>query len=229
MSDVVFPPTSQALTEPNGLLARGGDLSVATLLTAYRRGIFPWFEEPGPIYWWSPNPRAVVFPEEFRLSRSLRKQLRRESWRLALDTAFAAVVQACAASRSGQPGTWIGPRILAAYVDLQRAGYAHSIEVFADSELVGGLYGVAVGRVFFGESMFHRRSNASKVAFAALMQILRHGAYAFADCQVESAHLSTLGARSLSRMDFERLLADNVDLNPLGDPWRLPECAGALL
>lgn len=201
-----FPPVSQALTDPNGLLAVGGRLSSTCLLRAYRQGIFPWYCESQPILWWSPDPRMVLFPGELRISRSLRKTLRRGHYRVTVDQAFSEVIAACAAPRRGEPGTWITPEMQAAYCRLHREGWAHSVEVWAGDELAGGLYGVAIGRVFFGESMFHRRRDASKVALVALVEHLRRWHFALIDCQVASDHLATLGAREIPRAHFIELL-----------------------
>ncbi|MBP8926158.1 MAG: leucyl/phenylalanyl-tRNA--protein transferase, partial [Pseudomonadales bacterium] len=178
-----FPPLAQALTQPNGLLAAGGDLSSTRLLAAYRQGIFPWFEEPDPILWWSPDPRAVLVPAELQLSSSLRKLLRRQSFTIRADTAFSRVIDACAEPRSPNGGTWIGQAMREAYCELHRLGYAHSIEAWHGNELAGGLYGGALGRIFFGESMFSRFDNASKVAFAHLAEQLQRWNFALIDCQ----------------------------------------------
>lgn len=219
--DTYFPPTATALTEPDGLLAVGGDLSSARLLSAYRRGIFPWFEHGQPILWWTPNPRTVIFPNELHISRSLRKVLRRGDFTLSTDRAFEAVMRACAAPRAGASGTWIGPAMIAAYCELHRLGYAHSVEVWKDDQLVGGLYGLAQGRVFFGESMFSRANNASKVAFAHLARQLAQWGFGVIDCQVASGHLFSLGAREIAREEFEQILVDYADRPSLLGPWSL--------
>ena len=225
-----FPPTDNALDYPNGLLAVGGGLTTERLLDAYRRGIFPWYDEPQPVLWWTPDPRSVLFPQELHISRSLRKTLRRDAFRLAVNERFAQVMRECAQLRGDGLGTWIGEQMLAAYQELHRLGYAHSIEVLDDDgKLVGGLYGVAIGRVFFGESMFSRVSNASKVAMVALVDILTRGGYAMIDCQVETEHLDSLGARNISRLDFERRLAQTIGIEPDSGAWRLPETCGGLL
>jgi len=197
-----FPRVEQALDEPNGLLAVGGDLKPERLLAAYRRGIFPWYSRGQPILWWSPDPRTVLFPDALHVSRSLRKRLRQGRYALSVDTAFAQVIKGCAAPRARQPGTWITPEMELAYCRLHALGRARSIECWAAGELVGGLYGVALGRVFFGESMFSRRSDASKVALAHLCTL----GYALIDCQLPSAHLARLGAVTLPRRRFLRLL-----------------------
>lgn len=225
-----FPPTSLALDYPNGLLAAGGGLSPERLLAAYRRGIFPWYEAPQPVLWWTPDPRSVLYLDEFHIARSLRKTLRRNQLRLAVDRRFAAVITACAAPRRCSDGTWIGEDMLLAYQALFRRGIAHSIEVLdQEGTLVGGLYGVAVGRVFFGESMFSRVPSASRVALVALVHLLRRAGFRLLDCQVESAHMNTMGARNISRLDFEAELAQTVD--EFVDPaiWALPAHCGDLL
>jgi leucyl/phenylalanyl-tRNA--protein transferase len=225
-----FPPTREALDYPNGLLAVSDGLDTERLLAAYRRGIFPWFEDPQPVLWWSPDPRSVLYPEDLHLSRSLRRTLRRDSFTLAVDRDFEGVMRACAGDRRGQAGTWINERMLAAYTALHGAGHAHSIEVRDErGELAGGLYGVALGGVFFGESMFSRRSDASKVALVGLVHLLRRAGGRLIDCQVESEHLNSLGARSLPRIDFERELAQTVAVEMAADAWRLPERCGELL
>lgn len=219
--DPTFPPTATALTEPDGLLAAGGELSTPRLLNAYRRGIFPWFEHGQPILWWTPNPRTVIFPDALHISRSLRKVLRRNDFTLSADQAFEDVMLACAEPRAGASGTWIGPTMIDAYCELHRLGYAHSIEVWKEGQLVGGLYGLALGRVFFGESMFSRADNASKVAFAHLAHHLVQWDFGLIDCQVANPHLSSLGAREVAREDFEKILVDYVDRPALMGPWSL--------
>lgn len=211
--DDPFPPLVSAQAEPdgpNGLLAAGGDLSVPRLLAAYRRGIFPWFNPGEPILWWSPDPRMVLFPTEFRRARSLRKRLRRADCEVRVDTAFTRVMQACAAPRGGQRGTWISPGMVTAYTALHEAGYAHSFETWMAGEqgpeLVGGLYGVALGHAFFGESMFSRRSDASKIALAHLVAELDVRGFELIDCQMSTPHLASLGAREISRGAFRTLL-----------------------
>ncbi len=224
-----FPPSSAALEDPNGLLAAGGDLSPGRLLAAYRQGIFPWFEEPQPILWWTPDPRSVLFPDELHVSRSLRRTLRRDALRLEVDSRFTEVMEACAGPRAYGRGTWIGDGMIDAYSRLHAGGRAHSVEVLDGcGNLVGGLYGVALGRVFFGESMFSREPDASKVALVALVDILRRGRFAVIDCQVESPHMNSLGARNIPRLDFEKFLAQTrVDGD--ADIWRLPATCGGLL
>ncbi|MCE1242579.1 leucyl/phenylalanyl-tRNA--protein transferase [Oryzomicrobium sp.] len=209
-----FPPTGLALDEPNGLLAAGGELSAAWLLAAYRRGIFPWYGNDQPILWWSPDPRMVLFPGEFKLSRSLARRLRQGRlasgpYQVRLDTAFAEVMAACAdMPRPGQDGTWIVPAIHRAYGELHELGRAHSVEVWVEERLVGGLYGVAIGRMFYGESMFSRESDASKVALAHLVRFLHSHRFGLIDCQMRTPHLASLGAREIPRGEFEAWLAE---------------------
>jgi leucyl/phenylalanyl-tRNA---protein transferase len=203
----VFPPVSTALTEPNGLLAAGGDLSPGRLVAAYRQGIFPWYAAGDPILWWSPDPRMVLFPAELKTSRSLAKVLRNQSYEVRLDTDFAAVIAACGSTpRDGQPGTWITAQMQIAYGRLHELGYAHSVEVWMAGKLAGGLYGMAVGRAFYGESMFSLRRDASKIALAHLCEHLRRNEFGIIDCQMETAHLASLGARPIPRHDFLALL-----------------------
>ncbi len=205
-ADSVFPDPGQALAHPPGLLAAGGDLSPQRLLQAYRNGIFPWFSPGDPILWWSPDPRCVISPEHFQPSRSLRQRLRQGRWRFSVDRVFDEVIAACAAPRAYADGTWISPDIQAGYRALHALGHAHSLEVWQDDELVGGLYGVAVGRMFCGESMFSRRTDASKLAFWALMQLGRHWRLPLIDCQLENAHLLSLGAVICPRPDYLQAL-----------------------
>ncbi len=198
-----FPPVETALADPDGLLAMGGDLSPARLLNAYRNGVFPWYSQDQPILWWSPDPRVVFATDGVRLSRRLRRQLRRSPWLVRADTAFAQVILSCAkAPRPGQAGTWITADMQAAYIALHRLGHAHSIEVFDGDQLVGGLYGVAIGRMFFGESMFSARSGGSTVALAALARRLQGWGWPLIDAQVGNPHLDTLGAQAWPRRKF---------------------------
>ncbi len=198
-----FPPSHEALKYPNGLLAVGGNLSCERLLKAYRRGIFPWYEEPQPVLWWTPEPRSVLFPDEVHLSRSLRKTLRKDNFTLSVDCHFETVIRQCGQIRSAGPGTWISAEMIAAYTRLHDQGFAHSIEVHNHrDELVAGLYGVAVGRVFFGESMFTLETDGSKVALLGLIDIAWRGHFELIDCQVESDHMNSLGARNISRQYF---------------------------
>lgn len=197
-----FPPVSDALLEPDGLLAAGGDLSVERILFAYRNGIFPWYDDGQPLLWWSPDPRCVFLPGDFRVSRRLRQDVRKSTWTIRTNTAFGEVIRACAAPRRSQDGTWITPAITAAFEQLNRQNWAHSIEVWDGSQLVGGLYGLHIGDVFFGESMFSRDSNASKMALLYLARQLESGTLGLLDCQVTSSHLLSLGARTLPRSSF---------------------------
>ncbi len=202
----VFPPVESALSEPNGLLAAGGDLSVARLVAAYRRGIFPWYSEGDPILWWSPDPRTLFTPEGFHVSRSLARWRRQGRYRVTVDRAFAAVVDGCAGPRRGDPGTWIVPAMHQAFLDLHAAGVAHSVEVWSDDELVGGLFGSRIGRAAFGESMFSRAANASKFALAAILVDGVWGEIEFLDAQFTTEHLLALGAEEYPRSVFTRWL-----------------------
>ncbi len=225
-----FPATEQALSYPNGLLAVGGDLSVDRLLQAYSRGIFPWYEDPQLILWWSPDPRSVLFPAELRVSRSLRKNLRRAEFRITTDRVFHRVLSGCAAPRASQRGTWITNSMARAYMALHRAGHAHSIEVWNQhQQLVGGLYGVALGQVFFGESMFSRANDASKAALAALVRLLPEQGLKIIDCQVESEHLNSMGARNIPRLDFEQYLDQTESEGPLPGSWTMEMSSGELV
>ena len=219
-----FPPVESALSEPNGLLAVGGELSPDWLLAAYRRGIFPWYSEDQPILWWSPDPRLVLIPEKFRISRSLRKTLRQRRFEVRFDTAFRDVLAACAA-REPDVGTWITDEIQQAYLRMHELGYAHSVESWVEGELVGGLYGIALGRAFFGESMFNRKTDASKVALAHLVSHLKQLDFALIDCQMTTSHLISLGAEEMSRKDFcDGLEAWTREGRP---PQRWAQTAGA--
>lgn len=208
--DTPFPPIQSALRFPNGLLAAGGDLSPERLLDGYRRGIFPWFSGSDPILWWSPNPRMVLFPEELKISRSLAKTLRNRRYEVRFDCRFDAVMAGCAAPRDGEPGTWISGEMLDAYGRLHRLGHAHSVETWIDGDLAGGLYGVAIGRIFFGESMFSRARDASKIALAALVAHLESTGFRLIDCQMRTRHLESLGAREVPRRQFARLLEELI-------------------
>jgi len=215
-----FPPPTQALKEPNGLLAAGADLSVERLLAAYRRGIFPWYSAGQPILWWSPDPRMVLFPRELKLPRSLRKRLRRHDYDIRCDTAFEAVMRACAEPRAGQDGTWITEEMIAAYGALNRRAVAHSVETWIGGELVGGLYGVALGHAFFGESMFTRVTDASKIALAHLTRQLERWNFGMIDCQMVTSHLAAFGAREIPRERFMARLAELVECDTLAGKWR---------
>lgn len=203
-----FPPIDLALQEPNGLLAAGGRLTSRRLLEAYRQGIFPWFSDDQPVLWWSPDPRMVLFPEEVRISRSLRKTLCKGNFQVKLDTAFQQVIAACAQSpRPGQDGTWITREIQEAYSVLHKLGYAHSVETWIGGNLVGGLYGVALGRMFYGESMFSLLTDSSKIAFAHLVRYLQQEGFGMIDCQMKTEHLASFGAREIPRLQFiDRLM-----------------------
>lgn len=210
-----FPPLEQALDEPSGLLAAGGDLSPARLLAAYQRGIFPWYSPGQPVLWWSPDPRTVIFPEEFHISRSLHKSIKNKGFHVDINVDFEAMIDACAAPRRDSPGTWITPEMRAAYVRLHHLGYAHSIEVRRDSQLAGGLYGVRLGGVFFGESMFSRERDGSKIALAQLAVMCPRNSISLIDCQLASQHLASLGARSIPRTKFLALLSRWARPEPL--------------
>ena len=199
---VHFPPVEHALRDPDGLLAVGGDLSPAWLLAAYRRGIFPWYSDDQPILWWSPDPRMVLFPHEIRVRRSLAKRLRNGGFRTTANAAFEAVISACAGPRAGQPGTWITDAMREAYGRLHALGVAHSVEVWRGERLVGGLYGVALGPVFFGESMFSREPDASKIALVHLARAMQDDGGRLIDCQMHTTHLASLGARDIARAEF---------------------------
>jgi leucyl/phenylalanyl-tRNA--protein transferase len=218
-----FPPVTRALREPNGLLAAGADLSVARLTEAYRRGIFPWYGAGQPLLWWSPTPRMVLFPPELRLSRSLRKRLRRRDYVIRCDSAFDAAVRACAAPRAGQSGTWITEEMIAAYGALHCHGFAHSVETWIDDDLVGGLYGVALGRMFYGESMFARATDASKIALAHLVKQLARWNFGMIDCQMQTAHLASFGAREIPRAEFTRSLRELVNYPQSPAVWRFDD------
>jgi len=211
-ADSVFPPIEAALDEPNGLLAAGGDLSPSRVLAAYRRGIFPWFGAGQPILWWSPDPRMVLYVDEFRVSRSLGKRVRRHDFEIRIDTAFNDVIELCAqAPRRGQLGTWITPAIMDAYRELHAEGYGHSVEAWRDGELAGGLYGLALDRMFFGESMFAHETDASKVALVGLVQVLRRLRMPLIDCQQETSHLASFGARPIPRRAFATHLNELIN------------------
>jgi len=199
-----FPPVERALKDPNGLLAAGGDLTLERLLDAYRCGIFPWYSGGEPILWWSPDPRMVLFCDELKVSRSLGKSMRNKGYEVRIDSAFGRVLKQCAGPRKGAQGTWLGDSMQAAYLALHRAGYAHSFETWRGHDLVGGLYGVAVGRMFFGESMFSHATDASKVALVELVRSLERRGFPLIDCQVRTPLLASLGAREIPRRSFLR-------------------------
>lgn len=219
--DDPFPPLETALSEPNGLLAIGRTLAVPTLLEAYSQGIFPWFNRGEPILWWSPDPRMILAPAELHVSRSLAQRLRRGGFEMTADRAFESVMRACAAPRPGDSGTWIGERMIRAYRQLHEAGFAHSIETWMDGELAGGLYGVAIGRAFFGESMFTHRTDASKIALVTLARQLHDWGFGLIDCQMRTPHLASMGAREIPRREFAARLRELVHQPPISSPWRL--------
>lgn len=218
-NELVFPPLSKAMREPNGLLAAGGDLSPERLIQAYRHGCFPWFEAGQPILWWSPDPRTVLLPAEVHVSRSLRKVLRQGRFRVTFDQDFAAVIAECAGPRNYTDGTWITDDMQRAYLALHEQGHAHSVEVWDGDALVGGLYGLAMGRLFFGESMFSRADNASKVGFVTLVEHLQQAGFVLIDCQMPTDHLHSLGARSIPREVFAGYLSQYLD-QPNSATWQ---------
>lgn len=211
---IEFPPVTKALREPDGLLAVGGDLSAQRLIAAYRQGIFPWFNPGQPILWWSPDPRMVLFPEDLHVPHSLARAMRKRNYEIRLDSAFTAVMEACSQPRAGQEGTWIAPAMIEAYTELHKLGVAHSIETWIDGKLAGGLYGVALGRVFYGESMFARVSDASKIAFVHLVRQLQRWRFELIDCQMNTAHLARFGAAEIPRSEFIRYLDVGVTQSP---------------
>lgn len=212
---IEFPDTTHALTEPNGLLCAGGALSNEWLLKAYQQGIFPWFNEGDPILWWTPSPRMVIYPHQFHISRSLRKTLRKSGFCVTINNDFEAVIKACANTKRDdtsdkESATWITSSMATSYLELHRAGHAQSIEVWQENVLCGGLYGIAIGRVFFGESMFSQMTNGSKIAIAHLVEYLKQWQYKLIDCQVHNNHLSSLGAIEIDRLSFEQLIHKNA-------------------
>ncbi len=220
LPDQAFPPVENALDDPDGLLAVGGCLSPNRIINAYRHGIFPWFSPDQPILWWSPNPRLILVPGSLKLSRSLKKKIRKGAFSMTFDTAFPEVVEACSGPRQDQTETWITNEMKTAYNRLHQMGYAHSIEAWYDNRMVGGLYGISIGRVFFGESMFHWKTDASKVAFAYLVDVLIKWRYQLIDCQVHTNHLISLGAEEISRKRFTYLLNTLCNKPPDPDAWK---------
>lgn len=218
--DQPFPPARQALKHPNGLLAVGGCLSPQRIINAYKQGIFPWYNPGEPVLWWSPDPRLVLFPDKLRISRSLAKTIRKQQFRISFDNDFAAVLEGCASLRSSSQGTWLTREMQHAYIKLHHSGIAHSVEAWHEGQLVGGLYGLALGRVFFGESMFYRQTDASKVAFAYLVNKLNYSGYRLIDCQVRTEHLASLGAEEIDRPEFLHLLKRYCTDSPERSPWR---------
>lgn len=218
-----FPPLERALEEPNGLLAAGADLSPPRLIQAYENGIFPWYSEGQPVLWWSPDPRMVLVPSELRIPRSLKKRLAKRDYEVRADTAFGEVIRACAAPRAGQDGTWITGEIVAAYTRLHQAGHAHSVETWIGGRLAGGLYGVALGRMYYGESMFTVEPDASKIALAHLVRQLGRWGCGLIDCQMKTAHLARFGAREIPRREFMRKLSNLVNYPRHARNWRLDD------
>lgn len=214
-----FPLLEHALTEPNGLLAASTDITPERLLKAYRSGIFPWYGNDQPVLWWSPDPRMVLFPAEFRMPRSLAKRLRRRDYEIRIDTAFETVMRACAAPRAQESGTWITPAMIAAYCTLHQSGHAHSVETWIGDKLVGGLYGVSLGHVFYGESMFAHAPDASKIALTHLVRQLERNDVGLIDCQMNTAHLARFGAREIPRSEFSHRLAELVNYPSSADVW----------
>jgi len=218
-ADTPFPPLEHALQEPNGLLAIGDALSPQRLLQAYRLGIFPWFSEGEPILWWSPDPRMVLYPQELKISKSLAKRLKKADYEVRMDTAFGQVIQDCSMTMRAKPDgttsndTWISDEIVLGYTELHRLGYAHSVETWMNGELVGGLYGVAIGKMFYGESMFHHVTDASKIAFVHCVQHLQAQGFGMIDCQMKTSHLASFGAREIPRREFTLRLAELVNLD----------------
>jgi len=232
-NDTTFPDTSTALKDPNGLLAVGGNLSTARLIGAYRQGIFPWYSDNQPILWWTPDPRLVLIPQQLYLSRSIKKLSRKKLFRITVDSQFAQIIDRCAGPRQQDFGTWITPEIKIAYSELHQMGIAHSVEAWHNNELVGGLYGVSLGKMFFGESMFSLISGASKIAFATLCLQLQDWQFAGIDCQIKTDYLCSFGAKEISRQRFEKLLVnaitdDDIRLNghqsqnDWKSRWRMP-------
>ena len=218
--DDPFPLTNKALKQPNGLLAAGADLTPGRLIEAYSLGVFPWFNADEPVLWWSPDPRMVLIPTELKVARSLKKVLRNRTYEVRLDTAFSQVMQGCAQPRNGQSGTWISPMMTDAYTRLHEMGVAHSAETWIDGKLAGGLYGVALGRMFYGESMFTEVTDASKIAFVHMVWQLKRWGFGLIDCQMKTAHLETFGAREIRRSDFMRRVSKLIQYSPAPTHWR---------
>ncbi|WP_439536814.1 leucyl/phenylalanyl-tRNA--protein transferase [Methyloversatilis sp.] len=214
-----FPPVDRALREPDGLLAAGLELTPDRILDAYRQGIFPWFSDGQPVLWWSPDPRMVLVPSEIRITRSMHKVLRNRPYEVRCDSAFEAVMRACAAPRDGQAGTWISDEMIEAYSALHERGYAHSVETWIDGRLVGGLYGMAIGRMFYGESMFSTERDASKIALVHLARYLETRAFGLIDCQMNTGHLGSMGGREIPRREFCRVMAQCIADGPMPGRW----------
>ena len=225
--DYDFPPLDAA--SPEGLLAIGGDLCPDRILSAYRRGIFPWFSGNQPILWWSPNPRAVLLPSQIRISRSLKKNIRNRGFRITTDRAFVDVVKECAKDREQQKGTWITTEMRDAYTALHGRGHAHSVETWQNGELVGGLYGISIGKAFFGESMFARVTDSSKTALVGLSTLLTNWEYHFIDCQVRSSHLDSLGAKCIPRNQFSKMLERAIRVPVAPHHWTHSKAGSELL
>jgi leucyl/phenylalanyl-tRNA--protein transferase len=221
--DHTFPPISEALTDPDGLLAAGGDLNLERLLDAYRHGIFPWFDHTQPVLWWSPDPRTILYPGLVHVSRSLKKTLKKmenkNHFTITFNQAFSEVIAECSEPRGDDRGTWLTPEMIDAYINLHRNNHAHSIECWQDDRLVGGLYGVSVGRVFFGESMFSRVTDASKVCLVKLSDYLKEWNYDLIDCQIESEHLGRMGAEQITRENFAHQLDQSCQKSPAEQAW----------
>jgi leucyl/phenylalanyl-tRNA---protein transferase len=218
-----FPPVQRALRSPPGLLAAGGDLSPPRLLAAYRRGIFPWYSEGEPILWWSPDPRAVIFPDQVHIARRLARRMRQQPFTIRMDQDFGGVLSACAAPRGEQAGTWLVPEMRRAYLHMHELGYAHSVETREGDTLVGGVYGLALGGVFFGESMFSHRTDASKIALVHLCRRLHESGFILFDCQVASPHLERMGANSIAREQFLQHLRRGLAISPASNTWQIHE------
>lgn len=214
-----FPAPSQALKQPNGLLAASADLTPVRLIEAYSHGVFPWFNADEPVLWWSPDPRMVLFPAELKVGRSLKKVIRNREYEVRLDTAFGRVMHGCAQPRAGQSGTWISPLMIEAYSQLHDRGVAHSAETWIDGKLAGGLYGVALGRMFYGESMFTAVNDASKIAFVHLVWQLQRWGFGLIDCQMKTGHLGRFGAREIPRRDFMRQVSKLIQYSPAPTLW----------
>jgi len=218
-SDLIFPPPEFARSD--GLLCVGGDLSVNRLILAYKNGIFPWFSESDPILWWSPDPRLVLFPQDIHISKSLKKTIKNTDLTIRVDTSFEQTIMACSKPRAiKDDGTWLIDEMISAYVELHQAGSAHSIETWRGDTLVGGLYGISLGKSFFGESMFSHEKDASKIALVALASHLKMHDFDLIDCQVTTDHLLSMGACEISRYDFLKIIKPSVDTQPISDPWR---------
>lgn len=215
-----FPPPHLAMRDPNGLLAIGGDLSTSRMLRAYSQGIFPWYNPDEPILWWCPDPRAVLRPDDLKVSRSLRKSIARKDYAVTFDRVFSDVLNACAGARAKSRGTWLGPDMQEAYCELHEQGHSHSVEVWREGTLIGGLYGISVGRVFFGESMFSHANDASKIALYYLCEQLKAWSYDLIDCQISSEHLTSLGAEEISRITFLQRLSQAVHLSGKDGRWQ---------